>query len=201
MRQLDLDVSTVICDLADPAMDRAHADAIMKKQGPFDILVNNAGTAARAPMLDVSLADWRKVMATNVDAVLLLSQALAGGMIERGWGRIINIGSPYGTVPSPGIGAYCVSKAALDMLTKSMALEWARTGVTVNAIAPVQVRTALTEATFQDEERRTLVMSQIPIGRWAEPADLAGALLLLADESSAMITGQTLYIDGGRLLL
>lgn len=169
--------------------------------GGIDILVNNAGIGVRGRLLQADAQAWQEAFTVNVLAGMVLARELVPGMIDRGWGRVINVSSPYARVPSPGLAAYCTSKAAVDMLTKSMALEWAGTGVTVNAIAPVQVLTDLTRASFDDPERRRLVDSQIPMGRWARPEDLRGALLLLASANSDMMTGQTLYIDGGRLLL
>ena len=169
--------------------------------GGVDIVVNNAGIGVRGTMLDTDYSAWSRAFAVNVLACVVLAKRLVPGMIERGWGRVINVGSPYARLPSPGLGGYCATKAALEMVTKSMALEWAATGVTVNAVAPIQVLTDLTRATHDDPVRRSLVDSQIPLKRWARPEDLHGAVLLLASATSEMITGQTLVIDGGRLLI
>lgn len=192
---------TAVADLSLPQPTAEALDQATRALGPIDILVNNAGTAARGPLLETDLAAWDAVMALNVRTCLTTAQRLVPGMIARGWGRVINISSPYARRPSPTLGAYCVSKAALEMLTKAMALEWAGTGVTVNAIGPAQVLTDLTRATSEDPARRALVDSQIPMGRWATPDDLVGALLYVASDASAMMTGQTLYVDGGRLLI
>lgn len=188
-------------DLANKAEAAEVARKAEAALGGIDIVVNNAGMAARGLLLETSPAALAAVQAVNVTACLIIAQVLVPGMIERGWGRVVNLGSPYGRVPSPGLGAYCISKAALEMLTKAMALEWAGSGVTANAIAPIQVLTDLTRPTHEDPSRRALVDSQIPLGRWAKPEDLFGVLRLLCSPASDMITGQVLMIDGGRLLL
>jgi NAD(P)-dependent dehydrogenase (short-subunit alcohol dehydrogenase family) len=173
----------------------------LEAAGGVDIVVNNAGIGVRGPLLETDYAAWCRAFSINVLAGAVLARRLVPGMIERRWGRVINVGSPYARRPSPGLAGYCVTKAALEMLTKSMALEWAGTGVTANAVAPIQVLTDLTRPTHDDPMRRALVDSQIPLGRWARPDDLDGVLLLLASPQSDMITGQTLFVDGGRLLV
>ena len=166
-----------------------------------DIVINNAGIGVRGALLDTDYDAWCRAFSVNVLAGAVLAKRLVPGMIQKRWGRIINVGSPYARRPSAGLAAYCVTKAALEMLTKAMALEWAGSGVTANAVAPIQVLTDLTRPTYDDPVRRGLVDSQIPLGRWARPEDLDGVLLLLASSHSDMITGQTLFVDGGRLLV
>jgi NAD(P)-dependent dehydrogenase (short-subunit alcohol dehydrogenase family) len=177
------------------------ARRVLEATGGVDIVVNNAGIGVRGSLLETDYAAWSRAFSVNVLAGAVLARHLVPGMIERRWGRVINVGSPYARRPSPGLAGYCVTKAALEMLTKSMALEWAGTGVTANAVAPIQVLTDLTRPTHDDPVRRGLVDSQIPLGRWARPDDLDGVLLLLASSQSDMITGQTLFVDGGRLLV
>ena len=188
-------------DLNTRAGSEFVAQLALDAVGGVDIVVNNAGIGVRGSLLDADYQAWAQAFAVNVLSGLMLAKRLVPGMIERRWGRVINIGSPYARIPSPGLGGYCVTKAALEMLTKSMALEWAGTGVTANAVAPVQVLTELTRPTHDDPVRRSLVDSQIPMGRWARAEDLHGAVMLLASPQSDMMTGQTLFIDGGRLLI
>lgn len=187
-------------DLASAAGARRVAQRALAG-GPVDILVNNAGMASRGDLLNVDPRELADLFAINVTACMLLAQRLASGMMARGWGRIINVGSPYGERPASGLAAYCISKAALRMLTQCMALEWAGSGLTANAIAPIQILTDLTRPSYDDPVRRRLIDSQIPMGRWAHAEDLLGAVLLLASDDSAMMTGQTLFIDGGRMLI
>jgi NAD(P)-dependent dehydrogenase (short-subunit alcohol dehydrogenase family) len=188
-------------DLADATALKRQIAAAEQAFGGIDILLNNAGSAVRGTMLELDLAAFGKLMEVNVLGCTATAQVVVPGMIARGWGRVINISSIYARHPVRNLAAYAISKAAVEMLTKQMAIEWAGTGVTANAIGPAQVLTDLSRPSWDDPQRRAQVTSQIPAGRWLTTDDLVGAYLHLASEASAMTTGQTLFVDGGRSLL
>jgi len=167
--------------------------------GPIDILVNNAGINRIALIEHVEDADWDQVVAVNLAAPMILSRALAGPMKERGWGRIIHISSVFGLVSRAGRNAYSATKAGLIGLTRSMSLELAPFGVTVNAILPGPFETPLTAALHSDPAQKQWFTDRVPMGRWGRPEELAGPLLLLASDAGSYITGTTLAVDGGWL--
>jgi NAD(P)-dependent dehydrogenase (short-subunit alcohol dehydrogenase family) len=167
--------------------------------GGLDILVNGAGVNLRKPAGAFRREDYEGLMRINVEAAFFISQAAGQVMRERRWGRIICIGSIAAEVAIPNIALYAMSKGGLRQMVKSLALEWAKDGVTVNAIAPGRFWTKMTDAVFSDERLHQSAVRVIPMGRPGVPADLAGAAVLLASDAGAYITGQTLVIDGGWL--
>ncbi len=170
--------------------------------GRLDAVLNSAGIARFASALELSCEDFNATMAVNVTGAFLLSRCAARIMIrQEGGGRILHLASVSSQVVNEKYAAYSSSKAALAQLVKLLALEWARTGVTVNAIGPAVTRTPLTEATIlADPEMTAQALAQIPMGRFGESQDLVGTVVLLLSEGGRFITGQTIYVDGGRTL-
>ena len=167
--------------------------------GKIDILVNNAGTSATKFALEVTEEEWDKVMDLNVKSLFFCSQAVAKQMKEQGSGKIINISSVVGAVGDVGISPYTASKAAVINLTRSLALEWARYGIQVNALGPAYIETEMNEAELSIPKVREKIISKTPLKRLGDPEELEGAILLLASNASSFITGQTIFIDGGWL--
>jgi 2-deoxy-D-gluconate 3-dehydrogenase len=165
--------------------------------GHVEILVNSAGIQRRAPTEHFSNEDWDEVLAVNLTSAFLYSRAVAPRMLETGWGRIINIGSIMSNFGGVNIPAYAASKGGIAQLTKAMSNDWARRGVTVNAVAPGYMATQLNTALFDDELRCNEIMTRTTVGRWGEPSDLKGLCALLASESSSFITGAIIPVDGG----
>jgi NAD(P)-dependent dehydrogenase (short-subunit alcohol dehydrogenase family) len=178
-----------------PAIDEAEAAL-----GPIDILVNNAGMSVQGMAIDLKADEFDSVMATNVRGPFLLATEVGRRMIARGrGGRIINIGSIGGLRVLPGLSAYCTSKAALAMLTQSLAREWARYDINVNALCPGYIETELNDTWFKSE-RGLAQIKTFPRRRLAREEDLDGMLLLLASDASRTITGSVLTIDDGQSL-
>ena len=169
----------------------------LEAAGPIDILVNNAGMQLRGPLETYSTADWHTLMRTNLDSVFYVGQAVARAMIERRRGRIINICSVQSELGRPGIAPYTASKGAVKMLTKGMAIDWGKYGLTVNGIGPGYIRTELNAALIQDEKFSQWLIDRTPSGRWGDIDDLAGAAIFLASDASAFVNGHILYVDGG----
>ncbi len=182
------------------AIDKIEAgfEEIVKQTGRVDILVNCAGTSRRANAEDVALADWQKVLDINLTAVMKLSQAFCNSRKKaKQGGKIINIGSLMCHGARPQTMAYTASKSGLLGLTKSLAVEWAKYNINVNAIAPGFIVTDLTAILKADKDFDAWVLSRTPMARWGNPEDLSGAAIFLASDVSNFITGQMLYVDGG----
>jgi len=165
--------------------------------GPVDILVNNAGINVRGPAPDLREADWDAVVDTNLKAPFLLARALGPGMCARGWGRVLNLGSILSVVAIAGRAPYAASKAGLLNLTRVLALEWAGKGVTVNAICPGPFATDMNRQLLNDPAAYKAFIEKIPMGRWGELHDIAGAAVFLASEAASFVTGSALFVDGG----
>jgi 3-oxoacyl-[acyl-carrier protein] reductase len=193
----------VSCDVSNAAdVQRAAIEAITAL-GRLDILVNNAGTSHRnRPMLEVEEAEFDRVFAVNVKSIYLLARAVVPHFRQAGGGVILNIGSTAGIRPRPGLAWYNASKGAVNLLSKSMAVELAPDRIRVNALAPVAGDTPLL-ATFMGEdtpERRAAFRATIPWGRLSTPQDIANAALFLCSDEAEMVTGAVLEVDGGRCI-
>jgi NAD(P)-dependent dehydrogenase (short-subunit alcohol dehydrogenase family) len=165
--------------------------------GAIDILVNNAGVNVRGQAADLREADWDVVVDTNLKAPFLLARALGPRMCARGWGRVINLGSILSVVAIAGRAPYAASKAGLLNLTRVLALEWAGRGVTVNAICPGPFATDMNRQLLNDPAAYKAFIEKIPMGRWGELHDIAGAALFLASDAASFVTGGALFVDGG----
>ena len=189
---------TVPLDVTQLQSIQAMVERVLEEWGRIDILVNNAGMNIRQFAVDVTEEAWDQVVDTDLKGVMFCSQAVGRHMIERGeGGKIINIASQIGLVGYYQRIAYCAAKAGVVNLTRVLALEWAPYRINVNAIAPTFVRTRLVEALLEDESIREEVVSRIPLGRVAEPEDIAGSVVFLASPASDFVTGHTLLVDGG----
>jgi NAD(P)-dependent dehydrogenase (short-subunit alcohol dehydrogenase family) len=187
----------VVCDVTDAASVRTALETAEAALGPLDIVVNNAGIAVSKPMLEHSEAEWDRVVDTNLKGAWLVSREAAERWIKsERRGRIINIASLLALRTIRHVPSYCASKAGLAHLTHSMAMELARRGITVNAIAPGYVATDMNSRFLESEVGQALI-GRIPMGRAGRPDDLDGALLLLAADAGAYITGAVLPVDGG----
>ena len=192
-------VHTSAFDVSDAEAISAAVEEIEVTVGPIDILVNNAGVQHRQLLSELPEADWRRVLETNLTAPFLMAQSVARGMLLRKSGKIINICSLTSEITRPGIAPYTAAKGGLKMLTKSMAVEWAKDNVQVNAIGPGFLMTEMNRVLAEDEEFNEWVCGRTPAGRWGAPEEVAGAAVFLASEASNYITGQVIYVDGGFL--
>jgi NAD(P)-dependent dehydrogenase (short-subunit alcohol dehydrogenase family) len=165
--------------------------------GRLDILVNNAGINIRGPIEQLTEGDFDAVVDTNLKGPWLCCRAAAEPMRKRGWGRVINVSSMLGEIALPGRSPYAASKGGLTLLTKTLALEWARDGINVNALCPGPFATEINTPLLNDPAARAQMEANVPLGRWGDPVELGPAAVFLASEASSFMTGATLFIDGG----
>jgi NAD(P)-dependent dehydrogenase (short-subunit alcohol dehydrogenase family) len=189
----------IVTDIGAPGAPDLLVDRTVTGLGRLDILVNGAGINIRKPAASFTREDFAGLFRINLEAAFFISQAAGAVMRQQRWGRILTIGSIAAEVAIPNVSVYAMSKGGLRQMVKSLALEWARDGVTVNGIAPGRFWTRMTDAVFSDDRLYDSAVRVIPMGRPGLPTDLAGAAVLLASEAGAYITGQTLVIDGGWL--
>jgi 3-oxoacyl-[acyl-carrier protein] reductase len=185
-------------DVSSEEAIKSTVKEIAAQLGKIDILVNNAGVTRDGLLMRMKRADWDDVLATNLSAPFLLTQAVIGGMMKQRWGRIINITSIVGQVGGAGQANYASSKAGLIGFTLSVAREIASRNITVNAVAPGYIATAMTDALT--EEQKKAITEQIPLGRQGTDADIANAVLFLASNEASYITGHVLDVNGGMLM-
>ncbi len=189
-------------DLGDSASIEDLFESVVARTGGVDILVNCAGTTIRGQAEEVDLMTWNEVIEVNLTSAFVMSQAFCRHRRDADRaGRIINIGSLTCHGARPTTAAYASSKGGLLMLTKTLAVEWARYNINVNAIGPGYIATELTEPLWTDEEFDRWVLSKTPLARWGRPDDLVGTAVLLASKAGEFITGQIIYVDGGWLAL
>jgi NAD(P)-dependent dehydrogenase (short-subunit alcohol dehydrogenase family) len=189
----------VVTDLMVSEQINALVEATMKSFDRVDILINNAARSFLRPLMDLREDGWDKIFDVNCKAVFLLSRAVAKIMGEQGGGRIINITTVGAVRGGAGMGVYHASKAALNMLTKCMAVEWAPLNVNVNAVGPGLTKTAFSQPIWSNPSLEQMITTRVPKGRLAEPEEIVGAVLFLCSEDSSFITGESIYVDGGTL--
>ena len=184
-------------DVRDESSIRRMANGAIEAFGRIDILVNNAGCNVRKPAVDVTWDDWNLVLDTNLRGAFFVAQAIARHMLPRRSGRIVNIGSVTSVFGYGGLGPYGASRGGIRQLTMSLADDWGPHGITVNCLAPGWFRTAQNAVLYEDQEWVNYLVDRIPLRRPGRPEDLEGAIVFLASDASAYITGQTLLVDGG----
>jgi gluconate 5-dehydrogenase len=178
----------------DKAVGRIEAEV-----APIDILINNAGITRRAPLVEMTDLQWHEVLDTNLTSAFLLARAVAPRMIARKAGKVINICSLMSEVGRATVGNYAAAKGGLKMLTRSMAVEWAKSNVQVNGIGPGYFMTELTKPLVENAEFTKWLCARTPAGRWGRPEELVGAAVFLASRASDFVNGQIVYVDGGLL--
>lgn len=190
VRRFQMDVSSV--SQIQTAIDEVH-----EVFGKIDILVNNVGVAPANPAEKVTEEDYDTTMNLNVKAMFFTSQAVGKHMIDQGGGKIINMSSQAGTITIDDESVYCMSKAAVNHMTKNLASEWAKYNIQVNAVAPTFIETPGTEPWLKDPEFKKSVIDRIPLGRIGKPMEVAGVVLFLASNAASLITGEVVMVDGG----
>jgi len=184
-------------DVLDRESIRKAVSGAVAAFGGLDVLLNNAGVNVRKPVLELSEEEWDLVVDTNLKGYFLVAQAVAPHLIARGYGKVVNVSSIFGAVGMDNQLAYASSKGGVVQMTKVMAIEWAKHGVRVNAVAPTYFETPLVAALRDDPERFRFINERTPMGRWGQPEELEGTVVYLASRASDFVTGQTLYVDGG----
>jgi len=186
-------------DVTDEAAIMGAFEGFDKAGIEIDILINNAGIQMRKPLVEFSSADWRKVIETNLTSAFIIGREAAKRMIPRKRGKIINIASLASELARPTIAPYTAAKAGIKNLTKSMAVEWAASGIQANAIGPGYMLTDMNQALMSNSDFNNWLMSRVPARRWGDPDELVGAAIFLASSASNYVNGQTIYVDGGML--
>lgn len=188
----------VAIDVTNPASVAEAVATVEQRLGQIDILVNSAGINIRKPVIDYTPDEFMKILNVNLSGVFYVTQAVARGMLERGYGRILSIGSVSSLLGHPHHAPYAATKGGIAIMTKAMATEWATTGVTVNALGPAYTETGLIREYIANPAIRDEIVSTIPMGRLGSPTDIAGAAVYLCSDAAGFVTGQTLFVDGGR---
>ncbi len=189
----------VASDVSDRTTLEAVLAAVLERFNKVDILVNCAGMIKRTPTLDLPEAEWTNILNTNLTGTLRACQVFGRHMLERGYGRIVNIASLNSFVALSEVAAYAASKAGVASLTRSLAVEWSKKGVTVNAVAPGVFRTDLNAQLLDSTPRGQELLMRTPMGRFGKTEELIGATVYLASDSASFVTGQILVVDGGFL--
>jgi NAD(P)-dependent dehydrogenase (short-subunit alcohol dehydrogenase family) len=193
----DAPTEQVTMDLRDVASIRRAVDDVVASHGKIDILVNNAGLGTNHDALDATEEEWDELMAVNLRGLFFACQAAGRHMVERGYGRIVNMSSQAGHVGIRRHAAYSASKGGVELLTKVLALEWGGHGVTVNTVAPTFVRTPGTADRLDQPEFMNEVLTRIPIGRVGTTSEVAAAVIFLASPSAGLVNGTSILVDGG----
>ncbi|WP_284748238.1 SDR family oxidoreductase [Amycolatopsis sp. RTGN1] len=184
-------------DIVDETAVASAVESIETDVGAVDVLVNNAGIQHREPLLDVSLADWRRVLDIDLTGAFVVGRTVAGRMVPRRAGKIVNICSVQTDLARPTIGPYTAAKGALRNLTRAMTAEWAADGLQINAIAPGYIHTEMTQNLVDDEAFNGWILGRTPARRWGTVADLAGPVVWLSSPASDYVNGQVIFVDGG----
>lgn len=196
-RQHGFEFKAFRLDVTDYASCQSVVSQIVTEVGPIDVLVNNAGITRDASIRKMTLDDWRAVLHTDLDSIFNMTKQVLDHMVERGWGRVINISSVNGQKGAFGQANYSAAKAGIHGFTKSVALEVAKKGVTVNTVSPGYLRTAMVTAVPEDI-MKTRILPEIPVGRLGEPDEVAALVTFLASNEAAFITGANIAINGGQ---
>jgi acetoacetyl-CoA reductase len=197
MKAKGYDFNVYACDVADFESAKACIAKVTAEVGPVDILVNNAGITKDTTFRKMDLAAWKAVIGTNLDSVFNMTKQVYDGMMDRGWGRIINVSSVNGSKGAFGQTNYAAAKSGMHGFTKSLALESAKKGVTVNTISPGYIGTKMVMA-IPKEVLDSKILPQIPIARLGKPEEVAGLIIYLCSEEAAFVTGANIAINGGQ---
>lgn len=189
--------AAITAEITSETSCEALVEQTVARLGRLDILVNNAGINIRKPLLELTSAEYRQVLDTNLHGYVHCARAAGRVLTAQGSGKLINVSSVLGQVALANQSAYASAKGAVEQLTKVWALEWAAAGVQVNAIGPAYFETDLTKALREDEERSGFILERTPLGRWGKPHEVAGAAIFLASAASDYVTGTTVMVDGG----
>ena len=198
-KKLGIQAHGYIFNVTDTNAVNAAIAKIEAEVGPIDILVNSAGIMRKGKLEEMPDEDWQAVIDVNLTSAFKVTRAVVKGMIARKRGKIININSMMSELGRPTVGAYAAAKGGLKMLTKNMAVEWARYNIQVNGIGPGYHLTDITKPLAEDEKFNKLLMSRTPAKRWGTPEDLMGPAVFLASDGSDFVSGHILYVDGGIL--